>query len=99
MMAIQYYHLFLHLCAAPINFEEPNIIDQNNLILTWVTPPSVLSQGVEQYVIDVTSRCFVGDNVVNPQQFVVSPVQAPTVTVPNLRKWYTIYLVQGLNYY
>ncbi len=73
--------------AAPINIEDPNVIDDNTLILTWLTPPSVMSQGVEQYVIDVLPRCQTGENTVNGQQFVRSPIQAPSVMVTNLRKW------------
>ena len=79
--------LFFVCHAAPINIEDPNPNDDNTLILTWLTPPSVISQGVEQYVIDVTPRCLTGENVVNAQQFVRSPIQVPNVTVSNLRKY------------
>ena len=75
--------------TAPIIIEDPNVDNDNSLTLTWSTPPSVMSQGVEQYVIDVLPRCQTGENTVNSQQFVRSPIQAPRVMVTNLRKWCT----------
>lgn len=85
------FPLYYYVChAAPISIEDPNVIDDNTLVLTWLTPPSVTSQGVEQYTIDVSPRCLTGENAVNAQQFVRSPIQAPSVMVSNLRKWCTI---------
>ena len=77
---------FITVHAAPISIDSPEIVDESTLVLTWSTPPAVMSQGVEQYTVVVTSNCLTGDIVSPPQQFVVSPLQAPSVMVQNLRK-------------
>ena len=70
----------------PINVNAPDVVNENTLRITWMTPQSVINQGVAEYTIAVTSSCLTGDAVTPPQQFVVSPLQTPIVTVQNLRK-------------
>ena len=70
-------------CTDPIDIDAPEAVDESTLVITWTTPQTVMNQRVAEYTIAVTSSCLTGDA---PQQFVVSPLQAPMVRVQNLRK-------------
>lgn len=77
-------------CTDPISIDIPEPDDESMLTITWMTPQSVVNQGITEYTIAVTSSCLTGDIVTPPQQFVVSPLQARIVRVQNLRKWYVL---------
>ena len=85
-MLLAHHHYFDAYHSAPINIGVPSVVDDSTLTLSWSTPQSVMVQGVEQYVIDVAQRCMTEENAVNPQQFVITPIQRSNVTVTNLRK-------------
>ena len=57
------------------------------MTISWTTPPSVISQMVDQYVVVVSSRCLTGNDVTPTQRFTVSTLQPPVVTAQQLRKF------------
>lgn len=57
------------------------------MTISWTTPPSVINQVIDQYVVVVSSRCLTGNDVTPTQRFAVSPIQPPIATAQQLRKF------------
>ena len=61
------------------------VVNSSQIRLSWITPQSLIDQGLSQYQITVTSQCSTGE-VSAPQRFTVTPSDPSSLTISGLGK-------------
>ena len=67
---------------APIDVTT-SVISSTEITVSWVTPQSVIDQGLTQYQVAVTSRCS-AQGVLPTQVFTITPVEEPSLNISGL---------------
>ena len=61
------------------------VIDSNQISVSWMTPQSIIDQGVSQYQIVVTPLCS-AQGMTGTQRFTTTPPAPSSITISTLGK-------------
>ena len=70
---------------APIDVTT-SVTSSTEIMVSWLTPQSVIDQGVTQYQVAVTSRCS-AQNVMPTQVFTIGPMEEPYLNISGLGRF------------
>ena len=62
---------------------ESTIVNSNQISVTWMTPQSIIDQGVSRYQIMITPLCLSGGTA---QTFTATPSDPSSITLSGLGK-------------
>ena len=65
---------------------DTNVLNSNQMLVSWMTPQSLIDQGVSLYVIAVTPLCSSGSVAVT-QMFTATPSDSSSMTISDLSKF------------
>ena len=63
---------------------ESTVVNSNQISVTWVTPQSIIDQGVSLYQIMITPLCLNGGDT---RTFTATPSDPSSITLSGLGKW------------
>lgn len=78
-------------CVAPISVTT-TVVNSTEITVSWVTPQSIIDQGVTQYQVAITSVCS-AQGILPTQLFTISPIEEPVLNISGLGKWHHTSLV------
>lgn len=73
---------------APIDVTT-SVVGSTEISISWVTPQSIIDQGVTQYQVAVTSFCT-ANGVLPTQLFTVTPLEEPSLNISGLGKTFNL---------
>ena len=62
-----------------------SVVGSTEILVSWVTPQSIIDQGVTRYQVAVTSFCSV-EGVLPTQLYTITPQEAPSLNISDLGK-------------
>ena len=62
-----------------------SVVGSTEILVSWVTPQSIIDQGVTRYQVAVTSFCSV-EGVLPTQLYTITPQEEPSLNISNLGK-------------
>ena len=74
---------------------DSNIINSNQISVTWMTPQLIANQGVSVYRISVTPLCSTGGV---PQTFIATPSDPSSITLSGLGELNILYYMLLMQY-